>query len=516
MSSSKALSLKIFYGLPWSIFMKWIGMITCMNLLTIRITWIVRQLDTDIFWTQTDTHSTDTCTVALCVIERWTHQKIDSFKILKFPRRRNSNSNLLINIKFTEIVRIGLGPNGKVKVTILCVCEVSVFEKSWRLDTVLWSSSSTKHLYLGWCRKFRCKRLIARRSQDVRRFSRTLDDQTVTLCQVDQLLGRLLPGDLFLHPCLHLQELRQSSPDRVVQSGPLPYLWNVPEYIESNADLQRSLRERPQIRRFPDHPHSVGYQECVRVPSDANFPVSLGYHRRMLDFLCTTWDWSYVERERQNSGEMDNDYHGRWGWGWACGRRVFTVSVFFSTMISNGVDTLRFPRSALNVKVVRNWKQARTNDMSNCDPHNGGHVCSECQSGSKQARVNCESDNDSVISAAILTCKSFVAFRSACFLQVKRMIGGIGCVAWPWWSSCRTFRVNTLLQVSPCHHPTTGRMRKRHLDHSQQIHSSVLLQNRLSTAVHFPGIEPLRNVQLPSYPLRSLRSPYTWSFRRAG
>ena len=31
-----------------------------------------------------------------------------------------------------------------------------------------------------------------------------------------------------------------------------------------------------------------------------------------------------------------------------------------------------------------------------------------------------------VISAAILTCKSFVTFRSACFPQVKRMIGGIG------------------------------------------------------------------------------------------
>ena len=41
-----------------------------------------------------------------------------------------------------------------------------------------------------------------------------------------------------------------------------------------------------------------------------------------------------------------------------------------------------------------------------------------------KARVNGESD--SVISAAILTCKSFVALRSALFPQVKRMIGGIG------------------------------------------------------------------------------------------
>ena len=52
-----------------------------------------------------------------------------------------------------------------------------------------------------------------------------------------------------------------------------------------------------------------------------------------------------------------------------------------STMVSNGVDTMRFPCSALNVKVVRHWKQARVNDRRNHDSHDGGHVCSECQSG---------------------------------------------------------------------------------------------------------------------------------------
>ena len=45
------------------------------------------------------------------------------------------------------------------------------------------------------------------------------------------------------------------------------------------------------------------------------------------------------------------------GCGWACGRRVFTVSVscffFFFTIVSNGVDRMRLPSSALNVKVVR-------------------------------------------------------------------------------------------------------------------------------------------------------------------
>ena len=30
-----------------------------------------------------------------------------------------------------------------------------------------------------------------------------------------------------------------------------------------------------------------------------------------------------------------------------------------STLVSNGVDTMRSPCSALNVKAVRNWKQAR-------------------------------------------------------------------------------------------------------------------------------------------------------------
>ena len=84
-----------------------------------------------------------------------------------------------------------------------------------------------------------------------------------------------------------------------------------------------------------------------------------------------------VERNR---GEKNNDYHGRSECGWACGRRVFTVSVscfFFFTMVSNGVDTMRFPCSALNVKVVRNSKQARTNDRRNHDPFEGSHVCSD-------------------------------------------------------------------------------------------------------------------------------------------
>ena len=35
--------------------------------------------------------------------------------------------------------------------------------------------------------------------------------------------------------------------------------------------------------------------------------------------------------------------------------------------------------------------RARTSDRRNHDTKNGGHVCSECQSGSKQARVNGDS-----------------------------------------------------------------------------------------------------------------------------
>ena len=49
-----------------------------------------------------------------------------------------------------------------------------------------------------------------------------------------------------------------------------------------------------------------------------------------------------------------------------------------STMVSNGVDTIRSPCSALNVKVVRNSKQARVNDKRNHDSHEGSRVCSEC------------------------------------------------------------------------------------------------------------------------------------------
>ena len=45
------------------------------------------------------------------------------------------------------------------------------------------------------------------------------------------------------------------------------------------------------------------------------------------------------------------------------------------------------------------------------------------------------------------------------------------------------FRVNTLWHVSPCRHPKMGRMRKRRSDHSRQVHSSILWQNRRSTAI---------------------------------
>ena len=72
-------------------------------------------------------------------------------------------------------------------------------------------------------------------------------------------------------------------------------------------------------------------------------------------------------RTERDTGEKDDDYHGRSGCGWACGRRVFPVFVFFFTMVSSGVDTMRFRCSALNVKVVRNSKQARRNDRRNHD-----------------------------------------------------------------------------------------------------------------------------------------------------
>ena len=45
----------------------------------------------------------------------------------------------------------------------------------------------------------------------------TLGDREEVSVQVDQLLGRLLPGHLLLVPCLDLPELRQSFHDHVVQ-----------------------------------------------------------------------------------------------------------------------------------------------------------------------------------------------------------------------------------------------------------------------------------------------------------
>ena len=57
-------------------------------------------------------HSTGTCTVTLHVVEPRTHQKFESFK--KNPRRRKSNSNLLIHSKNPEIERNCFGPNGMV------------------------------------------------------------------------------------------------------------------------------------------------------------------------------------------------------------------------------------------------------------------------------------------------------------------------------------------------------------------------------------------------------------------
>ena len=46
----------------------------------------------------------------------------------------------------------------------------------------------------------------------------------------------------------------------------------------------------------------------------------------------------------------------------------------------------------------------------------------------------------------------------------------------------KTFRANTSQQVSPCRRPEMECVRKRHSDRSQQVHSSIMLQNRQSSA----------------------------------
>ena len=63
----------------------------------------------------------------------------------------------------------------------------------------------------------------------------------------------------------------------------------------------------------------------------------------------------------RNSGEKDNDYHGRsgvWVGMWATNFPSLCLFFFFFTMISNGVDRMR----------VRKAKQERTNDRRNHEP----------------------------------------------------------------------------------------------------------------------------------------------------
>ena len=74
-----------------------------------------------------------------------------------------------------------------------------------------------------------------------------------------------------------------------------------------------------------------------------------------------------------------------WGWGgWVSGlliwgRNLPRLSLFFFKIISNGIDTMWLPCSALHVNVVKNSRQARVNGRRNHDSHVGSHVCSECQ-----------------------------------------------------------------------------------------------------------------------------------------
>ena len=81
--------------------------------------------------------------------------------------------------------------------------------------------------------------------------------------------------------------------------------------------------------------------------------------------------------------------------------------------------------------MVRNSRQARVNDRRNHDSHNGSHVCSDCQSGVKQARVNGESGHDSVISVQCSECQS-------CSKQARvngnTVSVSVWCLWWCLWS----------------------------------------------------------------------------------
>ena len=74
-------------------------------------------------------------------------------------------------------------------------------------------------------------------------------------------------------------------------------------------------------------------------------------------------------------------------------------------------------------------KQARTNDRRDHDSHNGSHFCSECQGGSKQARDNGRSNHDPLVCVVLcpvssLTCTYTERCTSRWFFYATRGCDG--------------------------------------------------------------------------------------------
>ena len=99
-------------------------------------------------------------------------------------------------------------------------------------------------------------------------------------------------------------------------------------------------------------------------------------------------------RERQCHGMSTHDLTANCCW--TVDDEPLCLGFFFFAMVSHAVDTM-FSTLSSECHPGENFKQTQTHGRSNYDSHNGSHVCSECQSGSKPARVNGRSNHDPLV-----------------------------------------------------------------------------------------------------------------------
>ena len=137
------------------------------------------------------------------------------------------------------------------------------------------------------------------------------------------------------------------------------------------------------------------------------------------------------------------------------GPRVFArLCVFFKRGSQMSVVTMGFPCTALNVKVVRNSKQARTNDRRNHDSHNCSHVCSDRSSLSSSFLLfscSCFGVFCVVLCCAVLHCAVLLCHVSGVeqLYQARRLIAGIGNVLCStYFSNLKLVKIQGFLSVN--------------------------------------------------------------------